>query len=134
MTDRPRLLIVDDLREYRESLSRVLSGEFDIVTAADLEGAKAATDDTVSLALVDVRLSEDDADNPGGVRYLEWAQSTRPSLPVVMMSVYSTLTPERAKALGAREFLRKPIDVDALHELLRRLARESEVGPDVSER
>jgi DNA-binding NtrC family response regulator len=110
---------VDDLQEYRESLSRVLSPDFEIVTAGDLDGAKAATDESVSAALVDVRLTEDDADDPGGVQYLKWAREAHPDLPVVMMSVYSTLTPERAKELGAQEFLKKPIDVDALTDLLR---------------
>jgi len=118
MSERAKILIVDDLQEYRESLSRVLSPDFEVVTAGDLDGAKAATDESVSMALVDVRLSEDDADNPGGVQYLKWARSAHPDLPVVMMSVYSTLTPERAKELGAQEFLKKPIDVEALTDLL----------------
>ena len=128
MSERAKILIVDDLQEYRESLSRVLSPDFEVVTAGDLDGAKAATDESVSIALVDVRLSEDDADNPGGVQYLKWAREAHPDLPVVMMSVYSTLTPERAKELGAREFLKKPIDVDVLTDLLQRIIESREVS------
>ena len=55
-----RILIVDDVQGYLSSLVRALSGEYEVVKSSSLQEAKERMDNTIQLALVDVRLSEED--------------------------------------------------------------------------
>jgi len=122
-----KLLIVDDVREYLDSLSRALTGEHEVVTAANLDEAKKKMGDTINLALVDVRLSEEDMTNRDGVQLLRWLKEKYPKLPVVMMSAYSDFDAAvDSLNLGASRYLKKPINLRELKDLINSLTKAVE--------
>src|SRR3989338_5507113 len=83
-----KIMIVDDVQEYLAALSRALGGEYEVVKACSLEEAKQKMDNAIKLALVDVRLSEDDMANRDGILFLDWLKENYPNVPVIMMSAY----------------------------------------------
>jgi two-component system nitrogen regulation response regulator GlnG len=114
-----RVLVVDDVQEYLSSLSRALAGEYDVVTAASLEEAQERMDDTIKLALVDVRLSEEDMANRDGIIFLGWLRENYPEVPVVMMSAYRDFdSAVDSLNLGASRYLKKPINLRELKDLI----------------
>ncbi len=122
-----KLLIVDDVHEYLDSLSRALTGEYEVVTAASLEEAKKKVDDSIKLALVDVRLSEQDMTNRDGVQLLRWLRENYPKIPVVMMSAYSDFDAAvDSLNLGASRYLKKPINLRELKDLISSLTKAGE--------
>jgi DNA-binding NtrC family response regulator len=122
-----KLLIVDDVHEYLDSLSRALASEYEVITAASLEEAKQHADDTIKLALVDVRLSEAEATNRDGVSFLLWLKQNYPKVPVIMMSAYSDFDAAMDSLnFGASRYLKKPINLRELKEVIKALTKEAE--------
>jgi len=114
-----KILILDDVEEYVRSLGRALSMGHDIVTANNLSEAKNQMDETIQLALVDVRLSEDDPENREGLEFLKWSKEEYPHTPVVMMSAYRDFEAVKGSwDLKAEKFLKKPINLRDLKELI----------------
>jgi DNA-binding NtrC family response regulator len=119
-----KILLVDDVREYLDSLARVLGQQHQVVTAVNLDEAKQKVDTNVNLALVDIRLSELDPANRDGILLLSWLKEKYPSLPVVMMSAYRDFDAAAdALNLGAARYLKKPINLRELKETIDSLAR-----------
>ncbi len=119
-----RLLIVDDREDYLRALSSALRTEFDLVTAKSLKEAIERMDASIEIALVDVRLSEEDEQNRDGVHFLEWVKKNYPDVPVVMMSAYRDFDAAvEALNLGADHFLKKPINLRELKQLLHALVK-----------
>jgi DNA-binding NtrC family response regulator len=114
-----KILILDDVEEYLNSLARALSGDYEIVKAKSLEEGKKEMDSSVKLALVDVRLSEKDMTNRDGILFLGWLKENYPEIPVIMMSAYRDFdSAVDALNLGASYFLKKPINIRELKELI----------------
>ena len=114
-----KILILDDVVEYLNSLSRALGNDHEIVTAASLEEAKAKLDDTIQLAILDVRLAEDDIGNRDGIQLLGYIRQQYPPLPVIMMSAYRDFDAATdALNLGASYYLKKPINLRELKDLI----------------
>ncbi len=118
-----KILIVDDIREYVDSLKNVLKSEYEIVVAYSLKEAKEKANETFSLFLVDIRLDESEPTNIDGIVFLEWAKKNFPKIPVVMMSAYKEFEEKKEEiiAKGSETFLRKPIDIRNLKETIRNL-------------
>lgn len=122
-----KILIVDDVQEYLNSLSRALAGECETVKAASLKEAKERMDDMVKLALVDVRLSEADMANRDGILFLGWLREKYPKVPVVIMSAYRDFdVAVDALNLGASQYLKKPINLRELKNLIDLLVKNVE--------
>lgn len=122
-----RLLIVDDQEVYVKSLSLALRRHYDIVPASTAEQALAMLEsaDTdsdamrIELALIDIRLDENDDTNSDGLTILEWVRMNKPDIAVFVMSAYREFSyAERALNLGARHFFKKPIDIVSLIAIL----------------
>lgn len=119
------LLVVDDIQEYLNSLSRALVGAHVVVTARNLDEAKEKMSETIKLALIDVRLSEEDRSNRDGILFLGWLKEKYPRVPVIMMSAYQDFDATMdALNLGAAHYLKKPIDLRELKELIGSLLKE----------
>lgn len=115
-----KILIVDDVKEYVDSLARALSPDFEIVKANSLEEAKATMDETIDLVLADVRLSEEDFSNRDGILLLGWVKEKFPQVPVIMVSAYRDFdSAVDALNLGAAYYLKKPINLRELRELVK---------------
>ena len=121
---RRKLLIVDDLDDYLRSLQAALSRDWHTVCAHSLvEARQRLAEEECGIALIDVRLSEVDSANRDGIDLLEWIRERYPSTSVVMMSGYRDYEAAvQALNLGARKYLRKPIDLRELKDVLRSLA------------
>ena len=129
---KPKILIVDDIEDYLQSLQRSLERDIEVLTATSIDEAKKKITKELELLLLDIRLDESDPSNRDGLLLLEWSKMNFPEIPVVMMSVYREFDlAVDSLNLGASYFLRKPINVSELKALLNtfiekgRLAREN---------
>ena len=112
MTDRIKVLIVDDIPETRDHLTKLLGFESDIdVVGAAASGAEAIT---MAVALVpDVVLMDINMPDMDGIATTEQLAVKCPTAAVVMMSVQGEADYLRRSMLaGAREFLVKPFSSD----------------------
>ncbi len=127
MTDQIRVLIVDDIPETRDHLTKLLSFETDV----DVIGAAASGAEAIELAgklgpdvvLMDINMPDMD-----GIAATEQLASAAPGASVVMMSVQGEADYLRRSMLaGAREFLVKPFSSDELTASIRQVySRERE--------
>jgi len=107
-----KILIVDDIEEYLRSLENALKNDFEIIRAMSLTEAKERMNESIKVALVDIRLKEDDPNNRDGLVFLEWVKMNFPKTKVIIMSAYREFDlAVEALNLGAEYFLRKPINL-----------------------
>jgi len=127
MTDQIRVLIVDDIPETRDHLTKLLSFETDV----DVIGAAASGTEAIDLAgrlSPDVVLMDINMPDMDGIAATEQLASAAPGASVVMMSVQGEADYLRRSMLaGAREFLVKPFSSDELTASIRQVyTRERE--------
>ena len=125
MADQIRVLVVDDIPETRDHLTKLLSFESDI----DVVGAAASGREAIEMATTlnpDVVLMDINMPDMDGIAATEQLSATVPSVAVVMMSVQGEADYLRRSMLaGAREFLVKPFSSDELTASIRQVhARE----------
>ncbi len=117
-----KILIVDDMEEYLESLENVLKQDFKVIKAMSLSEAKEKMDPAFKVAIVDIRLKEDDPENRDGLIFLEWLKMNYPGTKVIIMSAYKEFDRAvEALNLGAEYFLRKPINLVELRGTIKTL-------------
>ena len=125
MADQIRVLVVDDIPETRDHLTKLLGFESDI----DVVGAAASGQEALDMAArlsPDVILMDINMPDMDGIAATEQLSSTVPGAAVVMMSVQGEADYLRRSMLaGAREFLVKPFSSDELTASIRQVsARE----------
>ncbi len=113
----PQLLYVDDNREARSLVRRVLAGQYIVLEAGDpLSGIELARDTRPDMVLLDINLP-----NMTGVDVAIRLRSFLPaSTPIVALT--SDIHPDmrdRALAAGFTGFLSKPVEIDTFEEELR---------------
>ena len=120
-----KVLIIDDLPDYVNSLKYALKDEFKVETACNLEEAKEKTKDDIDIFLVDIRLDEKNTANYDGIVFLEWVKKIYPDKPVILMSGYSEYMTKKEEIIneGAVYFMKKPIFVSDLKEKLKELTK-----------
>src|SRR5688500_7098775 len=121
MADQIRVLIVDDIPETRDHLTKLLGFESDIdVVGSAASGAEAialATSLTPDVVLMDINMPDMD-----GIAATELLGRAVPTASVVMMSVQGEADYLRRSMLaGAREFLVKPFSSDELTASIRQV-------------
>jgi two-component system nitrogen regulation response regulator NtrX len=105
-----RVLVIDDEKAIRETLSEILSDEGYAVTAVESaeEGLRRFMDERYDVVFLDVWLRDRD-----GLSVLEAADGRLREVPVVMISGHANVeTAVRAVRLGAYDFLEKPLSLD----------------------
>ena len=113
------LLIIDDQLMYLKSLEFALKKIFTVFTATNYEEALEKLKNEVNIALIDIRLDENDEKNIDGLKILEWIKMNKPEISAFVMSAYREFSyAEQALNLGAKHFFRKPIDVISLIAIL----------------
>ena len=127
MADQIRVLIVDDIPETRDHLSKLLGFEADI----EVVGAAASGREAIELATKlqpDVFLMDINMPDMDGISATERLSAEVPTAAVVMMSVQGEADYLRRSMLaGAREFLVKPFSSDELTASIRQVyTRERE--------
>jgi two-component system response regulator MprA len=118
-----RVLIADDDRAIRDSLTRALGLEgYDVVQANDGPSALALIESAKpDVAILDVMMP-----NIDGLTVCRVLRAERNRLPVLMLTA-RTETPDRVAGLdaGADDYLAKPFDLDELLARLRALLRRT---------
>jgi pilus assembly protein CpaE len=127
MADQIRVLIVDDIPETRDHLSKLLGFESDIDVVGSAASGREAIDMASQLS-PDVVLMDINMPDMDGISATERLSSEVPTAAVVMMSVQGEADYLRRSMLaGAREFLVKPFSSDELTSSIRQVySREQE--------
>ena len=105
-----RVLVIDDEKAIRETLSAILTDEGNAVTAVESgeEGLRRLVEESYDLVFLDVWLRDRD-----GLTLLEATDGRLRDVPVVMISGHANVeTAVRAVRLGAYDFLEKPLSLD----------------------
>ncbi len=137
MSDRIRVLIVDDIAETRDHLSKLLGFEADMdvvgVAASGRDAIERATELLPDVVLMDINMPDMD-----GIATTEQLSLRVPTAAVVMMSVQGEADYLRRSMLaGAREFLVKPFSSDELNASIRQVwtrerDKQSRIGASVA--
>src|SRR4051812_39636100 len=127
MSDRVKVLIVDDIPETRDHLTKLLGFEGDV----EVVGAAAGGPEAIQMATAlrpDVVLMDINMPGMDGITATEKLAAEVPSAAVIMMSVQGEADYLRRSMLaGAREFLVKPFSSDELNASIRQVwSREKE--------
>jgi pilus assembly protein CpaE len=121
MADRIKVLIVDDIAETRDHLSKLLGFEADIEVVGAAAGGQEAVDVAAGLQ-PDVVLMDINMPGMDGITATEQLAAAVPTAAVVMMSVQGEADYLRRSMLaGAREFLVKPFSSDELTASIRQV-------------
>src|SRR5258708_38001396 len=121
------VLIVDDDESIRRLLKSVLSAEgHSCLVAEDLETAESLLrQNPIQLALVDIYVG-----NSNGLDFVKQVKALQPECACVMMTAQGSVeTAARAVTEGALEYLGKPLLIDDLLALIRRLESRRRQSP-----
>ncbi len=116
MTEKSRILVVDDEESHRIMLRAVLQDAgYDISEAADgWEAVRKVEQEAFDLILLDIRMRDLD-----GIEALGEIRKISPRVPVLIMTAYASVkTAVEALKSGAFDYLTKPLDVDELKILI----------------
>jgi DNA-binding NtrC family response regulator len=120
MTSPKRILLVDDERSIRESLSKILRAEnYEIVLAEN--GQEAI--EKHSIARIDLLILDLNMPVKSGLPTLKWLVEINPLLPVVVITGRSNQS-ALADTAGADVLMEKPLDVPLLLQTIRELVDE----------
>jgi DNA-binding NtrC family response regulator len=115
-----KILVIDDEMSIRESFTLILEGKYKVVTAASGEGGlKFATDQKIDLAFLDIRM-------PGlnGLETLARIKKIDPTIEVIMVTAVNDVQKaSEAIKLGARDYIIKPFDVEAVLKMAENILR-----------
>jgi len=120
-----RILLVDDERSIRESLSKILGAEnYEVVLAANGQDAiEKNCAERIDLLILDLNMPV-----KNGWDALEWLIEIKPRLPVVIITGRSDQR-ALAETAGAAALMEKPLDVPLLLQIIRELVAEPREMP-----
>ncbi len=129
MSDRPRILVVDDERSMREFLEIFFRREgYDVVTCEGVESALVAVEaDDYDVVISDIQMPE-----RSGLEVLGTVREASPETPVIMITAFGTTESAiAAMKQGAHDYITKPFKVDEIRVVVEKalekhsLAREN---------
>jgi pilus assembly protein CpaE len=116
-----KVLIVDDIPETRDHLTRLLGLERDI----DVAGTAGSGEEAIRMAMElrpDVIVMDINMPGLDGIAASEMISQRLPTSPIIMMSVHGEIEHmKRAMLAGAREFLVKPFSADEFATSIKRV-------------
>jgi two-component system, chemotaxis family, chemotaxis protein CheY len=109
--DRPLVLVVDDDPDILEAICDILSGEGYRVARArhGVEALERVKEERPSVILLDLMMPVMD-----GAAFVEAMRASGGAFDIPIVVISADSSPQRAVAVGARGFLAKPFDIDAL--------------------
>lgn len=114
----PKLLLVDDEREFVHTLSERLQMR-DMNSAVTYDGESALdmiADDEPEVMILDLKMPGID-----GIEVLRKVKQTRPGIEVIILTGHGSETDRQTcMSLGAFAYLQKPVDIDVLTETLKK--------------
>ena len=124
MTDRARILVVEDVEFNRDLIVQLLEDEYEILTATNgAEGIEVAERERPDLILMDLSLPV--MDGWEATRRIK-AQAALQGIPIIALSAHAMKGDEdRARQSGCDDYLSKPLDEDLLFQKLAKLLGRS---------
>lgn len=116
--DMPKLLLVDDEREFVQTLSeRLFMRDVHSATAYDGESAlNILAEDEPEVMILDLKMPGID-----GIEVLRKVKATRPEVEVIILTGHGSEDDRKlCLSLGAFAYLQKPVDIDVLTETLKK--------------
>jgi DNA-binding NtrC family response regulator len=129
MTERARVLVVEDSPAVRKLIAAVLQRGFDVETAEDSAAARGLLESSpFDVVLTDIRMPD-----ASGFEVLRVARARAPRAAVVMMTAYANV-PDAVAAmrLGAFDYVAKPLEADEISLVVARAAEHAREAPDRS--
>ena len=123
------ILIIDDEKSIRKTLSEILSYEgYKIDEAGDgEEGLKRFREKTYEVVLCDIKMPKLD-----GIEFLEKAKESNPDIPIIMISGHGNIdTAVEAVKKGAYDYISKPPDLNRLLITIRNAMDKTNLVADV---
>ncbi len=111
-----KVLVIEDEKEARETITRCLNrkGYSTFSAATAKEGLELAKKEHPSITLLDIRLTDE-----SGLVVLKEIKELDKSMKVIMVSALNDeVTIHQAKALGADDYVTKPLTVDFLDSMI----------------
>lgn len=124
MSERARILVVDDELGPRESLRMILNNRYEAVTVDSGEAAiEYMTSNPADVVLLDIRMPDMD-----GMETLRRIKQINPEVEVVMITAYASLnTAREAMKYEALDYVIKPFSVEAINKAVEKgLSRRRE--------
>lgn len=115
------ILVVDDRVDIRHSSRWLLEqNDYHVLDASNPAEAKDILGkEDVSVILLDMNYSKDTTSGEEGIEFLDWIKKNQISIPTVAMTAWKNeKLVERAKALGAYDFIGKPWENERLLQIL----------------
>ena len=120
-----KIMVVDDEKNIRVMLKRVLSGDqYEVNEAVNgMEALEKMSREKYDALLLDLRMPE-----MSGLEVIDKIREMELNTPIIMMSAYGTV-PEAVEAMkrGAVDYLIKPFDLDELKMTLARIILQDEI-------
>lgn len=118
-----KVLLVDDEREFVDTLSeRLQIRDMGAAVAFDAESAmEVVAHDEPDVMIIDLKM-------PGinGMEMLQRIKKTRPNIEVIVLTGHGSMEDEeQCMAMGAFAYLQKPVDIDALGDILNKAHAKS---------
>lgn len=132
---KPVLLLVDDNVDALMSLKRLLVRDYDVRSATSQSEALKHLSPPPDIALLDMRLKEDEPENREGITLLENLRQQFPHLPVLMHTAHGDVDAAvECVGLGAVDFIEKPrADVREIRTRLARALEQARLSRRVSD-
>ncbi|HQU46516.1 MAG TPA: sigma-54 dependent transcriptional regulator [Pirellulales bacterium] len=131
MTTGRSVLVVEDEQGERDALARLLRMEqYRVFTARDPDEALEYIEGEVGLVISDVRMGKG-----SGIDLLRSWRRRRPQTPFIMATAYGDVdSAVAAMKLGAEDYLTKPVDPEALLQLVRRMIARNDTATRAAEK
>ena len=125
MSKNVQILVVDDDDFLREAIVEILEPHFSVKSA---QSGKAALE-VVKANSIDIVLSDVSMPNGTGIELLAWIREMNPSSPVVVLVTgYSTMTPEEAIKRGAYAVIPKPFGSRVLLDAVNKIVSDHQLA------
>ena len=123
---RHRILVVDDLKDWRDAIAAFLENEYDVVCTGDPhEAVTLVQESAFSLAILDQRISTDHS----GIRLLQALREIRPGLRAIILTGYADFDDAvHSMKQGALDYIskgRKDLGQSLLAHVAKAIAEES---------
>ena len=118
-----RILVVDDEENARIALSKILSREgYEVASASNgYEALNYLRGKEVELIITDINMPE-----MNGMDFLRELNRCHPASNVIMITAYGEVESYiEAMNLGAFEYINKPVKVDELKKIIKKIFKES---------
>ncbi|MFB6253568.1 MAG: response regulator [Halobacteriaceae archaeon] len=122
----PTVVIADDETDITNLYASILANEYDVRTAYNGEEALEAVDETVDLALLDLKMPE-----RSGEQALTELRNRGYDFPIGFVSGYEL--EERLLTLEFDDYIVKPLSADDLREFTDSLLARRDLGPELRE-